>query len=208
MITKTIGELYRIFELFNKDLFNGKLEEPVILIQPAKKTRTLGTCSVDKVWQHKKVKKNQKYEITISAESLQRSTDEIAETLLHEMAHLYCSLNDIKDTSNNYVYHNKRYKIQAENHGLNVENEQTVGWAITSLTDKTKDLVESYKIKDSVFNYYRTTFDGIKLKTKTFKYQCPCDVKISHYKDISLICGICKKPFELQNEEELQLLEI
>lgn len=206
MITNTIKELYRIFKLFNGSLFEDKLEEPVILIQSAKKTRTLGTCSVDKVWQHKKVEKSQKYEITISAESLQRPISEIAETLLHEMVHLHCSLNDIKDTSNNFVYHNKRYKKAAEEHGLNVEKEQTIGWAYTSLTDKTKGLIESFDIKQSVFNFYRTTFSGIKIKTKTFKYNCPCGIKISHYKDIALICGICKKPFELNNEEELQAL--
>ena len=113
MIVDTLKELYSIFHKLEKSFFESPLEEPVILIQSSKK-KILGTCSVNKDWSNKTDEKKEKYEITIVAESLKRSTEEIVETLLHEMIHLYCSSNDIKDTSNNFVYHNKRYKQEAE----------------------------------------------------------------------------------------------
>jgi len=118
MITKTILELEKIFNLLNKEFFDDKLIKPFILVQSKKKKNTLGTCSVNPIWEKKDKKDDKRYEITLSAEYLNRPVEEILATLLHEMVHLYCSLNNIKDTSNNYVYHNKRFKEEAECRGL------------------------------------------------------------------------------------------
>ena len=198
MIEKSITELYRIFDLFNKNLFEDKLEKPVILISPRHKKRTLGTCSVNKIWKNKLVESDTRYEITISAEHLKSSTYDICETILHEMIHLHCSLNNIKDTSNNYIYHNKNYKKEAEDHGLNVEKGQTVGYAYTSLKPQTKELVDSFNVSDEVFKFFRDIIEKPKIKAVRYKYICPdCEKKISHYKEINLKCGDCDKNMEL-----------
>ena len=52
-----INELYRVFDLLNEKLFNKKLEIPVMLIQSRRKN-ILGTCSVNRIWASKKLKKS------------------------------------------------------------------------------------------------------------------------------------------------------
>lgn len=193
-----INELYRVFDLLNEKLFDKKLEIPVLLIQSRRKN-ILGTCSVNRIWASKKVKKAKKnYEITISAENLNRPIEEIVATLLHEMIHLHCSLNDIKDTSNNHVYHNKKFKVEAESHGLIITCIETIGWSITTLKEETKKLIATFKINEKLFEYYRNVPQLSRIakeKTKRNKYKCPCNICITSTKELNIICGICKDPF-------------
>lgn len=194
---ETIKELYKIFGLLNKNLFNDKLEEPVILVQ-SKRKNILGTCSVNRIWLNKTEEKNTKYEISISAEHLDRTDEQIVATLLHEMIHLYNALNNIKDTSNNFVYHNKKFKEEAENKGLIIEHAKTIGWSVTTLKSETQTLIKTFNIDSKVFNFYRKNFETIKgnAKAKRNKYTCNgCAMSFNSSKDLNLICGICKKEF-------------
>ena len=51
-----------------------------------------------------------------------------------------CALqNNIKDTSNRGIYHNKRFKALAEERGLQISRHETYGWTITEPTEKTLD---------------------------------------------------------------------
>ena len=50
------------------------------------------------------------YEINICAEHLARPFEQVAETLLHEMVHLYNLQIGVQDTSRGGTYHNKKYK--------------------------------------------------------------------------------------------------
>lgn len=198
MITKelNINELYRIFDLLNKNIFNNKLEKSVILIESTRKN-TLGHCTVNRLWANKNIKKGKcYYEISISAEHLNRPVEEIVATLLHEMIHLHCSLNDIKDTSNNHVYHNKRFKIEAKNHGLIIECAPTIGWSVTTLQESTKKLIDTFKINEKLFEYYRATpARPVMASIIRNKYECPCGIGINSTKELNIICGYCKKPF-------------
>lgn len=155
-ITDLLTELYRVFNLFNARYFEAKLELPVLIVQSARKRNTLGTCSVNKIWLRKATEDvPEKYEISISAEHLNRPIEDICATLLHEMIHLHNGLNDIKDTSNNYVYHNKKFKEQAEKRGLVIEHAKTIGWSVTTLQPTTRDFIKSMNINEKVFEYYR-----------------------------------------------------
>lgn len=164
-ITDLLTELYRVFNLFNSRFFENKLELPVIIVQSSRKRNTLGTCSINKIWIQKEdtesaptlkgTEQFSKYEITISAEHLNRPIEDICATLLHEMIHLHNGLNNIKDTSNNYVYHNKKFKEQAEKRGLVIEHAKTIGWSVTTLQPATKDFIKNHNINEKVFEYYR-----------------------------------------------------
>lgn len=204
-IGNTINELYRIFSLLNEKFFDKKLEEPIILIQ-SKRKMTLGSCSVNRVWEHKETDKSpKKYEITISAEHLNRTIEEIVATLLHEMIHLYCSVTDIKETSNNHVYHNKKFKIEAEKRGLIISHAESIGWSITTLQDSTKDLIKTFKVDETVFEYYRKSLSFSSLpktpieKTPRNKYICKCGTKLSSKKELNITCGDCNSPFDKVN---------
>lgn len=112
-----LDELYRIFNILNKDKFDENLPEPVITIQKTKGI-TLGHFTVDKVWKDKKVLETNEstteepeayYEINIDPRWFgNRSAEEIVETLLHEMVHYCNKVNEIKDCSGNV--HNKKFK--------------------------------------------------------------------------------------------------
>ena len=204
MITKTIIELNKIFNLLNEKFFENKLVQPIILIQGKFKKHTMGTCSSNPIWQKRESEENKKYEITLSGKYLNRPLEEIIATLLHEMVHLYCSLNDIKDTSNNCVYHNKKFKNEAEQRGLNIAKDKTIGWSITSLTESTKQYVASLKINQEAFNYWRNAIELGPVKPKVImnKYKCPeCGIKVVSRKPINIICGDCEKKFELIGEK-------
>ena len=47
----------------------------------------------------------------------------------------------IEDTSNNGVYHNRRFKEQAEAHGLTVDHHEKYGWTITSPSEELLDFI-------------------------------------------------------------------
>lgn len=145
-----LDELYRIFNILNKDKFDENLPEPVITIQKTKGT-TLGHFTVDKVWKDKKVLETNEstteepeayYEINIDPRWFgNRSAEEIVETLLHEMVHYCNKVNEIKDCSGNV--HNKKFKTLAEAVGLVVEKGKSVGWGYTSLSDELKEYIQT-----------------------------------------------------------------
>ena len=129
--SRAAGQLEKMFRELNKHYFAGKLPEPIISLKKTPSAYGHITCS--KVWQ---AGGENKYEINISSATLDRPIEETASTLLHEMVHEYCMETGIKDTSNNGVYHNRRFKEQAEAHGLTVDHHEKYGWTITSPSEE------------------------------------------------------------------------
>lgn len=191
-----ISELHRAFKLFNEELFQGQLPEPAILIQSrGNKKLTLGWCTVGKVWKNESTHE-ERYEINLVAEALNRGTLPVMATLLHEMVHLYNLDNGIKDTSRGNTYHNMKFKTMAEEHGLTVEHAEKIGWSVTTLQDETIDLINSAKFDEAVFSLGRKDFEAgkekKKKKTSSRKYVCPeCGTTIRASKDVFILCGLC-----------------
>ena len=137
-----IEKLESLFSKFNEKFYAGELQRPVITVSPDAKRGAYGWCTAWKAWTDKgpeavedvrAVKEDGFYEINICAEYLSRPFGQIAETMLHEMVHLYNLQNDVQDTSRAGKYHNKKYKAAAEAHGLNVEKDSKYGWSRTEL---------------------------------------------------------------------------
>lgn len=194
-----ISELHRAFKMFNENLFNGALPEPAILIQSrGNKKLTLGWCSVQKIWKNE-VTEEEKYEINIVAEALNRGIYPVMTTLLHEMIHLHNLVNNIKDTSRGNTYHNMKFKKTAEAHGLLVEHADRIGWSVSKLQGLTMDLIDEHKFDEAVFSLGRRdlNFEGAgkprkKAKTSSRKYICPCcGTSIRASKDVNILCGDC-----------------
>lgn len=76
-------------------------------------------------------------EIAIFAERLQDGADLVAETVLHELAHGLALVRAIKDTTRKGAYHNKKFKALAEEVGLIVDQNDQVGFGVTSLAPDT-----------------------------------------------------------------------
>ena len=79
-----------------------------------------------------------KHEILLAGEYLiERDALGVLETLVHEMAHLANHVAGIKYCHSATQYHNKKFKVKAEEFGLTVVKTRK-GWAETDLTSELK----------------------------------------------------------------------
>ena len=203
-LSKMLMELDRIFDIFNEKFYNMKLSKPIINIATnGKKHNTLGWFTTQKVW--KSLNGNSYYEITICAEFLHRDITEICSTLLHEMVHLYCEENDIKDVSRSGIYHNKNFRKVAESHGLTIKYDEKIGHSLSSLNEDTRTFV-SRVVRLSVFTLTRNELAsensnppaGETKKSSTRKYYCPsCRTRIRATKEVNVVCYDCNTQFIL-----------
>ena len=212
-----IDKLENLFSKFNEKFYNGELQAPVITVSPDTTKGAYGWCTAWKAWsvgEQKKVadlatltkealeamkKDDGFYEINICAEHLARPFEQVEETLLHEMVHLYNLQIGVQDTSRGGTYHNKKYKEAAEQHGLTVEKDAKYGWTKTSLNDEAKAFVAG--MQDKKFELHRKSLPKIpgaaKTKQSSRKYVCPvCGCIIRATKEVHVICGDCNVEFE------------
>lgn len=201
-----IEKLESLFSKFNEKFYNGELQTPIITVSPDTTKGAYGWCTAWKAWSNKEPKsisemkpeeveamKNEGfYEINLCAEH-------VAETLLHEMVHLYNLQIGVQDTSRGGTYHNKKYKEAAEQHGLTVEKDAKYGWTKTSLNPEAKAFVAG--MQDKKFELHRKSLPKIPGATKTKqssrKYVCPvCGCIIRATKEVHVICGDCNVEFE------------
>lgn len=211
-----IEKLESLFTKFNEKFYAGELQKPIITVSPDTTKGAFGWCTGWKAWTDKEQKTIEDissltkedidsmkkddgfYEINICAEYLSRPFEQIAETLLHEMVHLYNLQNKIHDTSRNGMYHNKKYKAAAESHGLEVQQDSKYGWCRTSLNYETRNFVEA--MQDKKFQLYRKFIPKLKVskaKQSSRKYVCPsCGLIIRATKEVDVICADCNEHFE------------
>lgn len=193
--TKAVTELKNIYDNLNRDYYDNKLPEIVITIQSSPKGKSYGWFSPDR-WGIETDKEKAFDEINISAEYLSRPIENIISTMQHEMVHLYCAINDIKDTSNNNVYHNKKFKEEAEQRGLSIEKAQTIGWSVTTPTEEFIEYIKGLSVSEEAFKFFRKMPLGkekVKKTTKkTTKYTCPCcEVSVRGEPELEIECKKC-----------------
>lgn len=179
-------ELTRIYNRLNHHFWNDELPEVIITFKPTK--GALGHISSQAVW-ISDIKDN-KYELNISAYTLNRDPYEICETILHEQCHLYNIIHDITDCSNYGRYHNSNFKHTAEEHGLNVHRSKHFGWSQTTLDNEARKYIAKLNIKRISYKYTKEN------KSKTLiRYICPSCMETRAWTSSSqyLICGYCKE---------------
>lgn len=211
-----IEKLESLFSKFNEKFYAGELEKPIITVSPDTTIGAYGWCTAWKAWTNKEQKHVEDistltkedidsmkkddgfYEINICAEYLSRPFEQIAETLLHEMVHLFNLQNKVQDTSRNGTYHNKKFKAAAEAHGLEVEQDSKYGWNRTKLNNEARVFVEA--MQDKKFQLYRKFIPKLKAsnsKQSSRKYVCPCcGLIIRATKEVDVICAECNEHFE------------
>lgn len=207
-----IDAVYDLFDLFNGHYYAGELEKPVILIQTnGREHRSMGWCTVKRVWKNE-AEGTTHYEITLSAEFMYRDIEEICSTLLHEMVHLHCRYEDIKETSRGVMYHNNKFKQIAEAHGLIIDYDKRIGYSISRINDETNEIIKAYR-KVNPFIFTRKVHKGEveaesttaeptevveKPKKPIHTYRCPMceDVSFRSSKDLRVKCGECDSLLE------------
>lgn len=202
-MSRAVSQLEHIYNALNTDFFQDELPIPIITVQS--KPGTYGHCTTSKVWQRKD---GGAYELNIAAEVLNYPIEETLDTMLHEMVHLYCRENGIKEVSRGGKYHNKRFKAEAERRGLVCVPCGQYGWNTTP----SDNLVEyalskgwnEIKIgRGSLPPIIRTgasgtaqtgaeTTGGGKRPSSTRKLQCPkCGCSVRATKTVRIMCMDC-----------------
>lgn len=209
-MSRAVSQLEHIYNSLNTDFFNGSLPTPIITVQS--KPGTMGHCSVAKVWQRPT---DSTYELNIAAEVLNYPIEETLDTMLHEMVHVYCRENGIKEVSRGGMYHNGKFKEEAEKRGLTCIKCGQYGWNTTP-SDR---LVEYAMNKGwneirigrnsgvpirtgaggtgAHINGEQPTTTGGRKPSSTRKLQCPCcKNSVRATKAVNIICGDCMVKME------------
>lgn len=205
--SRTAGYLEKIFRALNADWFGGELEEPIITIQST--PRAYGHVTVGKVWYRKE---EQRHELNLGAETLKRPIEEVVATIMHEMVHLYNLAHGVQDCSRGNMYHNKRFKEEAERRGLHIEHHKTYGWTITSPSDKLMEYILDKGWSEISMNRGGgwtpppstggkagnsgggTISPGTPKKSSTRKLQCPCcGNSVRATKAVRIMCMDCSE---------------
>lgn len=201
---RVAGYLNKVFDMLNTEFFENALSRPTITIQST--PRAYGHFSLrEDTWLSKL---GATHELNLGAGTLARPIENVAATLLHEMVHLYCYENGIKDTSRGFTYHNKRFKAAAESHGLIVAHHEKYGWSITSPSDALLDFVLETGLTDILI--FRNEYNGISIsgtgthssgtpilpkKSSSRKYICPCcRNSVRATKVVNIACLDCQIP--------------
>lgn len=212
--SRTAGYLEKIFRAINADSFAGVIEEPIISIMST--PGAYGHVTVGKVW---KRKDEDRHELNIAADWLQRPIENVVATMIHEMVHLYNIQMGIQDCSRGGSYHNKKFKEEAEKHMLRIDKDEKYGWTITSPTDELLEYILDkgwgdidmgrglgWIPRDTGGNKKGTGAAGKpggdtekgKPKGNSRRYVCPgCKAIVRATKDLHIVCGDCKLDFEL-----------
>jgi curved DNA-binding protein CbpA len=147
-------------------------------------------------------------EIMISGEGLRRTPREVLGTLLHEAAHALAHERGIKDTSRQGRYHNKQFKIHAEELGLTVEHDDRTGWSASTTTPAAEraygDQLDALAFAMTLWRHGETTIGSTtRRSTNLLAACCPCGrsirVAASTLAEAPIICAACDGKFQPKN---------
>lgn len=211
--SRAAGYIEKMFRTINADSFGGVIEEPIITIQTT--PGAYGHVSVAKIWNRGG---EERHELNIAADWLDRPIEQTVATLIHEMVHLLNLQNGVQDCSRGGSYHNKRFKEEAEKHMIQIDKSEKYGWTITSPTDELLEYILKQGWEE--FEMSRGCHLGIggsgggkisggsggvqggAIKPKgsnSRKYVCPgCGAIVRTTRDLEIICKPCMLEFVLQ----------
>lgn len=213
-----ITELHKAFDLLNKEFYENSLPQVVIAIRSQGKRKGVnGWFTPDKTWTDGE---EEKHEIVITAETLNRPFMDIMRTLHHEMIHLFCQTNGLEDTSRQGKYHNKVFRDECLKRGFwypDGKPDRTIGWSYAELKPETEELIGKWDLDADVFGIARKSYgggsEGTKKKSNIIKWTCPCCgavVRSSKFLGIKLYCmndktedGEDKEPCAVALEPEI-----
>ncbi len=186
---------------------HGEIPAVVIIIAS-------GTERKQPIWGHHapgrwQAGNEQRAEIMISGEGLRRTPRDVLGTLLHEAAHALAAARGIKDTSRQHRYHNTKYKMLAEELGLTVAFDPTIGWSITTVPDETaEDYASQLTALQAAMTLWRTDEElapTARRNSNLIAAICPCGRSIraasSTLAEAPIVCTVCGEPFTAKNAD-------
>lgn len=201
-ISEATAFLEQAYIALNKKFFGGELPPVIITIQSSPKA--YGHYTTWDAWHEGEEGYR---EINIGAETLDRPVPEIMGTLVHEMVHHYCAVNNIKDTSRNGTYHNsKGFKRVAEGTGaILVDYDPRIGYSPTRPTEALIAFIEEQGWTG--VNLSRQSILGLPggkgrgRSNGVRKYVCPnCHCSVRATKAVNIGCLDCGTVMELEEK--------
>ena len=208
-IDRTLAEIKKAYHEINNWLFEGKLKEPVLLVQSSARAgmRAGGWFAGGKVWQNKETGETFP-EITVAAEGLNSSVHWVLSVLVHEMVHYWCKQNGIKDTSKS-GYHNKKFKDAAEKFLLKCVDKPCPkrGFQCSEATEKLKNFFDMLDLDEDAFDIGMQAF-APRNKKKYEMYVYECDKCKKTFKAKAKLktaeCDHCGGEYKLKHKEEAE----
>lgn len=202
-MSRVIGQLQTIGRKLNNDWFNNELDMERVVWTVQSTPKAYGHFTPYLSYRvHSKDGEKGAVEINVGAGTLDRDIVSVICTMIHEMTHYLNWSNGIQDCSRNNTYHSKKFKIEAEKHGLVIEYDSRIGWSLTSATEELVDWIIENEIEE--FRLGRNEFTAFSIggnsgttttvpkKNNSIKMICPCCGAIARVtKTTNLICGDC-----------------
>lgn len=191
-----VNLLKYMFDVFNCELYDGKLSEPVIYIGSLSGKQQKSRF-VSSAWRNTK---QQVSEIMFSASFIggnETTLDDICVEMLHCMVHQYCFENGIKETSNGGFYHNGRFNKIAEAHGLKSRGGKAYrdnkrGYVLYTVKKSAIPKELLHQMESKFFIHSDAYFSCNKKPSSTRKLICPsCGLTVRATKEVYILCGIC-----------------
>lgn len=192
-ISEITAFLENAYVVLNDHFFQGELPRVIITVQSSPKA--YGHYTPWESWREDGGQQGYK-EINIGAEQLDRPIENVCATLVHEMVHFYNDLHGYKDVSRGGTYHNKRFKEQAELHGLIIDYDSRIGWSVTSPSPALVEFIEGqgWHGVSLARNGALGASGGAagRKKSSTRKYICPvCGCSVRATKAVNVGCLDC-----------------
>jgi hypothetical protein len=151
-------------------------------------------------WQHGT---DQLPEVLVSGEGLKRPATEVLTTLLHEAAHALADVRGIKDTSRQGRWYNGRFAALADELGLDVRKDPSIGFSSCTLRDQTaKDYAAPLKQLSAALSAYRhpeIRDAGTTKSNNALACTCQCPRRIRVARAVlevgDIVCTVCDAPF-------------
>lgn len=208
---RVIGEIQTIARKINSDWFNDELDLDRVVFSCTSTPKAYGHFTPYLSYRvHDKDGERGAVEINIGAGTLDREIFEVVATMIHELCHYYNWCNNVKDTSNNGVYHNKRFKNEAEKHGILIEQAPIIGWSVTTASDELlnwciENGLESFRLGRNEWSGLSfggfgkgtsTTTTTTTTKGNSHKLECPCchtKIRYTTSKAPNIMCMDCNE---------------
>jgi hypothetical protein len=152
-------------------------------------------------WQ---VHADERAEVMISGEALRLTPAEVLAVILHEAAHALAHARGIKDTSRQGRYHNKQFKIHADELGLTTEHDQRNGWSASKVTHDTEHAytaqIDALAQAMTLWRRAERTGPATRRNTNLIAASCPCGRSIriaaSTLAEAPITCQACDGDFQ------------
>lgn len=152
----------------------------------------------DEVWEDRAGKVS---EVLIGGEGMKRGARGVMTTLIHEAAHAMAKVRGIQDTSRQGRYHNKRFKVLAEELGLEIAYDKRIGWSPSTMPDATaEEYADTLAALEEALKVYRP--DDVRPETGKKSpppCQCGCGRKIRVAPSVlelgPIACHVCGDDF-------------